>query len=188
MKKTWLVITVLGVAVLVLGVAGFAYAQSGTPEPFPGGGYGPGMMGGQGYGYGRGMMGEGYSHGRMGGGYGFGMMGEGYGEMGALHDYMFPAMASALGLTPEEFDTRHDAGETFWEIAEAQGFTPEEAWDLMLDARNDALQNAVTDGVITQEFADWMLDHMDAMHGDGFGPGSGHCDGEGHRGSWGNGL
>jgi Spy/CpxP family protein refolding chaperone len=50
-----------------------------------GGGYGPGMMGG-GYGpgsqqgnYGPGMMGGGYGPGMMGGGYGPGMMGGGYG-------------------------------------------------------------------------------------------------------------
>lgn len=66
------------------------------PGQGPGGGYGPGMMGGgygygpgmmgQGYGpgsgYGPGMMGGGYGHGMMGGGYGYGpgMMGQGYGQ------------------------------------------------------------------------------------------------------------
>ena len=176
MKKTLLVLTIVGVAVLALGVAGFAYAQSQTPPPFPG--YGPGMMGG-GYGYGRGgMMGQGYGPGIMGAGFGYGMMGA-YGEMGALHEYMYPAMAAALGLTPEEFDARHEVGETFWDIAEAQGLTAEEAWALMQTARDEALRQAVAEGVITQEFADWMLAHMDAMHGGVYGPGSGHCDGGG---------
>jgi len=53
---------------------------------------------------------------------------------------------------------------------------------LVLSARAAALQQAVADGVITQEFADGMLAHMDAMHGEGFGPGGGHCDGEGFSG------
>lgn len=169
MKKILFVLTLAGLAMLALGVAGYTYVQAQTPTPTPA--YGPGMMGSD-YGYGRGgMMGQGY-------GYGPGMMG-GYGEMGALHEYMYPAMAAALGLTPEEFDARHEAGETFWDLAEAQGLTTDEAWDLMQAARDSALQQAVADGVITQEFADQMLTHMDGMHGEGFGPGSGPCHGDG---------
>lgn len=161
MKKILFVLTIAGLLVLALGVAGFAYAQAQTPTPFPG--YGPGMMGpGPGNGHG-GMMGM-----------GTGMMG----EMGALHAYMYPAMAAALGLTPEEFTARHEAGETFWDIAEAQGLTSEAAWTLMQAARDQALQQAVADGVITQEFADQMLTHMENMHGEGFGPGSGPCHGD----------
>ena len=184
MKKILFVLTIAGLAVLALGVAGYTYVQAQTPTPTPA--YGPGMMG-TGYGQGRGgMMGQGYGPGMRGEGFGYGMMGAGDngvginpGEMGALHEYMYPAMATALGLTPEEFNTRHEAGETFWDIAESQGLTSEEAWALMQTARNEALQQAVADGVITQEFADQMLARMDAMHGNGFGPGSGSCHGGG---------
>lgn len=181
MKKILFALTIAGLAVLALSIVGFAYAQAQTPTPLPG--YGPGMMGG-GYGHGRGgMIGQGYGPGMMGAGFEYGMMGAGVvsnpGEMGALHEYMYPAMAAALGLTPEEFDTRHEAGETFWDIAEAQGLTPEEAWTLMQTARDEALRQAVAEGVITQEFADQMLNHMDAMHGGAYGPGSGHCNGGG---------
>lgn len=169
MKKILFALTILGVAAVVFGLAGYAYAQTQTP-PAPSE-YGPGMMGG---GYGRsGMMGQSGS-GMMGQGFGHGMMGNSN-EMTALHAYMYPAIATALGLTPEEFDARHTAGETFWEIAEAQGLTTEEAWTLMQTARETALQQAVTDGVITQEFATWMLEHMETMHDEGYGPGSGHC-------------
>lgn len=158
MKKILFILTVAGVMVLALGAAGYVYVQAQTPTPA----FGPGMMGG----------GDGRGHG--------GMMGDGgvFGEMGALHDYMYPTMAAALGLTPEEFTTRHTAGETFWDIAEAQGLTTEEAWTLMQTARDEALQQAIADGVITQEFADQMLARMEAMHGEGFGPGSGPCHGD----------
>lgn len=184
MKKILFVLTITGLTVLALGAAGYAYAQAQTPTPTPN--YGPGMMRSgaghygmmSGQGYGTGMMGtQGNSSGMMGQGFGYGMMGMdgNSGEMGALHAYMYPAMAAALGLTPEEFDARHTAGETFLDIAQSQGLTPEEAWTLMQTARDEALQQAVADGVITQEFADQMLAHMDGMHGEGFGPGSGHC-------------
>lgn len=168
MKKILIILTVAGVMVLVLGAAGYVYAQAQTPTPA----LGPGMMGGgDGRGH-RGMMGQGYGSGMMmGGEYGFG-------EMGALHDYMYPTLAAALGLTPEEFTTRHTAGETFWELAEAQGLTTEEAWNLMQTARDEALQQAVADGVVTQEFAGQMLARMEAMHGEGFGPGNGPCHGD----------
>lgn len=177
MKKILFTLTIAGLTVLALGVAGFAYAQAQTPTPTPN--YGPGMMGsGTGH-YGM-MGGQGHGAAMMGNqGYGSGMMGVGdnSGEMGALHEYMYPAMATALGLTPEEFTARHEAGETFWDIAETQGLTAEEAWTLMQTARDEALQQAVADGIITQEFADQMLNHMEGMHENGFGPGNGPCHG-----------
>jgi hypothetical protein len=55
-----------------------------------------------------------------------------------------------------EFETRHDAGETFYEIAISKGFTADEIPALMQEARNSALNAATADGVISQEQADWM--------------------------------
>ena len=74
---------------------------------------------------------------------------------GTLHEYMEAAMADALGLSVEEFETRH-ADETFYQIALDKGFTAEEIVILMQDARADALDAAAKDGVISQEQADWM--------------------------------
>lgn len=182
MKKVLGSLAIAAIAVLGFGFAGWAYAQSPTDGP-----YGGGMMGGQAGDHGMydqgmmgsygGMMGD---HGMSGqgmlGGYG-GMMGD-HDGMEALHEYMLPAMASALGLTPENFEARLEAGESFWDIAEVQGLTQEDAWSLMQDARTAALQQAVEDGAIDPDFAAWMLEHADQMHGaDGFGAG-GHC-GEG---------
>jgi hypothetical protein len=168
MKKALFVFAILGVTVLALGLAGFAYAQSQTPMgPFESG------MWGENQGFGPG------SHGYP--GFGPGAMGN-YGDPGQLEEYMHPALAEALGLTPEELETRHEAGETFWEIAEGQGFTLEEAQELMLQVRADALTQAVADGLLTQEQADWMSSRMSLMEANGYGPGSGECDGEGSHG------
>ena len=52
---------------------------------------------------------------------------------GPMHDYMEEAMADAVGLSVEEFEARHDAGETFYQIALAEGFTAEEIPALMQD-------------------------------------------------------
>ena len=169
-KKIIIGIAVVTLAVAVLGVAGFAFAQTQTP-PVPDNAYGPGMMRqGRPGAFGSGMM----------GGSGSGMMqgwnDEGYGPM---HEYMVKAFAEALGLTPEELQSKLDSGETPWTIAQAQGLSQEDFTKLMVDARAKALQQAVTDGVLTQKQADWMNQRMQQMQGNGFGPGGCPMNGSG---------
>jgi hypothetical protein len=175
MKKLVLVGLIVVVAVLALGTAGYAYAQS---QQLNSGTYGPGMMGG-GWGGpgGRGMHGG-----------GFGMMGyfdedgDGYGPM---HNYMLQGFAEAFGLTVEELQAKLDAGETMYSIAEAQGMTLEEFRTLMIDVRTEVFAQMVADGVITQAQADWMLARMAQMWQNGYGPGSGSCPmGGGRGGRW----
>ena len=96
---------------------------------------------------------------------------------GLLHEYMQKAMAEAVGLSVTAFEARHDAGETFYQIALAEGFTAEEIPALMQAARTNALDAAVKDGVISQEQADWMGSRgfgRGGMHGFG-GYGNGAC-------------
>ena len=97
---------------------------------------------------------------------------------GTLHEYMEKAMADAVGLSVDEFEKRHDAGETFYQIALAKGFTAEEIPTLMLNARNAALDAAAKDGVITQQQADWMKSRgfgRGGMMGNGAGYSDGTC-------------
>jgi hypothetical protein len=172
MKKILVVVGILSIVVLAVGAAGFAYAKSQTPKAseYP---FGPGMMGafdGDGRGFGHGMMDD------SGGGYGRGMMGWD-GEYGPMHDAMVSALAEALDLTTEEVETRHDGGETLWQIAAAEGRTDEEIREVMLAAHDIALEDAVANGLLTEEQAKWMDAHMEQMwsgdyEGGGFG---GHC-------------
>ena len=165
MKKLLVISAIVVLAVLVLGVAGFAYAQSQNP-PRPDYPYGRGMMGGWGNrGSGPGMMG------RLGQ--------DGYGPM---HEYMEDAFAEALGISHDDLEAKLDAGETMWSIAQAQGLSDDEIAKLMVDARTKALDKAVADGVLTQEQADWMSQHMQQMNGAGFGPGACHGAGGPGRG------
>src|SRR5512143_1763387 len=113
MKKFMLIAAVLAVALIVLGVAGFAYAQSQTPT-VPNRGYGAGMMGGAG----RGMMaGGGMMSGR-------GMMANG--SVGPMHTYMIQALGDKLGMTVEDLQARLDKGETPYQVAQSQGLTDEQ--------------------------------------------------------------
>ena len=161
MKKILVVSVLVLTVVAVLGAAGLAYAQTQTPGR---GGRGPGMMGNGGYG--PGMMG-----GR--GGRGAGMMANG--AYGPMHTYMVEALAEALDLTPEAVQERITNGETPWQIAQSTGLNDDQVRDLLQQVHDTALDKAVAAGAITQEQADWMEGHMDAMWENGFGPGAGPC-------------
>jgi hypothetical protein len=167
MKKFIVIgVAILAVAIVALGVAGYAYAQTPTPPTIP---FGPGgRMGGQG-------------GGRMGG-----MMGVA-GQQGPMHEYMLAAMAEALDMTVEDLQAELDAGKTMWQVAEAKGLSLEAFQALMIDARAQALQQAVEAGTLTQEQADWMLSHMQGGGRRGGQGGQGGCPmhgGAGGPGRW----
>ena len=171
MNKKLIVISVLSLVVLTLGLAGYAYAQgqSSPPDEYP---YGPDMMDGYG-GHVDEMMGAGY--GMMGSSMmGSGMMGWQGGE-GPMHEGMITSLAESLDLSPQEIEARHDGGESIWEIAEAEGLSDEEISDLMFSAHDVTLADAINDGLLTQDQADWMNDHMNQMSDGEFGN---HCDEE----------
>lgn len=172
MKKFLIIGSIVGLVILVLGLAGYTYARAQAPAAVFGqqmmrqyqtDGVGPGMMGGRGYG----MMGE----------RGNGMMGGRGGQNGPLHDDMIAALADGLGLTPEELQAQIDAGVTPYEVAQDQGLTDEQIQALFEQAHDEALAAAVEAGDITQEQADRMEQMHDQMWENGFGPGSGGCHG-----------
>jgi hypothetical protein len=85
---------------------------------------------------------------------------------------VFDAAADALGLTPQGLFTElHDAGKSLTEVAEEQGVDTEVLRDAMRAARTDAVQQrirqAVEDGNLTQEQANWLLEGLEK----GFHPG-----------------
>lgn len=197
MKKFLLIGLIVAGVLIVVGGAGVVYAQvrnlntntnitlntnqnGDQVVPF---GYGPGgMMNGFGYGPGGMMNGYGYGPGGMMNGYGYGpggMMGRRGTRIqrGAsiMHDYMISAFAKDIGLTVEQVDTRLANGETLQQIAEAQGFTGDKLTSLATQVRQDALNQAVADGVITQAQADRMLELMKNYSGQAFGPGFFNC-------------
>lgn len=136
-----LVIAVMGV--IALGTTGFAYAQTATPQANdPNYGYGSGMR------FGRG------NHGNAGASNGLGA------QDGILHDAMMTVYAEKLGIAVDELESRLADGETLVQIALDKGLTIDEIRTLMTDARSQALAQAVSNGTLTQEQADWMSQHM----------------------------
>jgi hypothetical protein len=91
--------------------------------------------------------------------------GKGMGCLGGRSWGNFDAMAEALNLTPTQlFEKLHD-GQTLADIAKAQGVdltkVQEAANAERVKAMKDAIAQAVKDGKITQEQADWMLQGLE---------------------------
>jgi hypothetical protein len=152
--KKGLLVTLIVVAMLALGTAGYAYAQGSQPTGSASttDTTTSALTGAQG------------GHGMMGSSFGAGSMGTATGTGDELlHDYFVQAFSAATGLSVDEIEARLAAGETLSDIAVSLGYTLETFRTLILEVRTAALTAAVADGVITQEQADWMLSHMSQM-------------------------
>ena len=92
---------------------------------------------------------------------------------GPLHDYIVVAFAARLDMDVDDVNTALDSGQTLYDVALANGVAAEDYQALMQDVFSTALTQAVADGVITQEHADWMLQRMQSRGTGGFGAGRG---------------
>jgi hypothetical protein len=79
---------------------------------------------------------------------------------GWMHDYIEQALAAKLGLTEEQVEEQFAAGNTMYQIALNNGIKEEDLAAFMNDVHTEAFANAVKDGVMTQQQADWMLQRM----------------------------
>jgi hypothetical protein len=113
------------------------------------------------------------------GGFGFG---RGFGLMGGGDWSTFDAAAQALGLSPEELFSELHSGKSLSDLATEKGVDLQVIQDAMDAARKEAMQQAieqaVADGQISREQADWMLQGLEngwmggrGFPGHGFGPG-----------------
>jgi hypothetical protein len=91
---------------------------------------------------------------------------------GWMHDYVEQSLAAKLGLTEEQVEDQLASGKTMYQIALDNGIKQEDLAAFMTDVHKVAFANAVKDGVITQDQADWMLQRMQTMFQNGYGPGN----------------
>ena len=82
------------------------------------------------------------------------------------------AIAEVLGMEPEEMKTALQEGKTLQELADEAGVDMEEIHEVMSALREDAaaereqamrdhIAQALADGTMSQEQADWMLEGLD---------------------------
>lgn len=85
------------------------------------------------------------------------------------------AAANALGMTADELSTQLWGGKTLADVAEEQGVELAEVQAAVqaaqAQATRDAIQQAVDEGSMTQEKADWLLEGLDKGFWSGFGRG-----------------
>lgn len=111
------------------------------------------------------------------------------GGRGPLGGAGLEAAAGVLGMTTDELTTSLRSGKTLEELAEEAGVELQDVRDAIQAAHatqmRERIQQAVDDGTITQENADWLLEGLDkgfiggpggfgfgGHRGPGFGPGS----------------
>ncbi len=101
-----------------------------------------------------------------------GLLGFGHGDQWT----MFDTVADELGLTPEALFSEMHAGNALEDVAEAQGVDLETLQEALADARDEAMretiEQAVADGEMSQEEANWWDEGLDKGYipGRGFSP------------------
>ena len=82
-------------------------------------------------------------------------------EPGPLHDYIFPAIAEAFGLTEEQIEGFEIVHQTVQDIR--SDLTPEETRARTQQAFSAAIENALVDGAITEDQAERWLERLEWM-------------------------
>ncbi|MBP9041447.1 MAG: hypothetical protein KBF64_06705 [Anaerolineaceae bacterium] len=139
MKKLLVSLIVAGVIVAALGTATVVSAQSETPQPY---------------------------FGQNGGGrYGYRVNSDLYEQDEVLHDLMMEAWSVELGISVDELNARLDGGETLSQIALSTGLSLDEFLTLSDSIRADATEQALADGLITQEQANLIQQSIQVRAG-----------------------
>ena len=147
MKKTLMTVLAIAIFVSMFGAVGSAYAMSDT-------GKGPGNGGNTGGGNSTAAAGD--------------------NSTSILSAYIVDAMASTLDLDIATLATRLDAGETFYDIALAEGYTAEEWTVLFASVQVDATEAALADGLTPKNQLNTNLGIQNRIN-DGTCDGTGDC-------------
>jgi len=104
--------------------------------------------------------------------------GRGPGGERGLNDAALEAAAGVLGMTTDEVQSALQDGQTLQDLADAAGVDIADVHSAIQAVREtemrDRIAQAVDDGTMTQEKADWLLEGLDKGFiggGEGFGPG-----------------
>jgi len=93
------------------------------------------------------------------------------------------AVAGVLGMSTDDLSAALESGKTLQELADAAGVDMQEVKGAMSAVRAESMREriaqALTDGTITQEHADWLLEGLEKGYLDGPGFGFGGHPGKG---------
>ncbi len=88
---------------------------------------------------------------------------------GWMHDYIERALTSKLGVTEAQVDEQFAAGKSMYQIALDNGIQQVDVVNFIDEVHQQALANAVRDGVLTQTQADWLSQRMQNAGQNGYG-------------------
>jgi hypothetical protein len=74
---------------------------------------------------------------------------------------LMDTLAELTGLEPADLYAELQEGKALLEVAQAHGVDAEQLVETALASRAEVLQQRVEAGYLTQEQADWMLEHME---------------------------
>lgn len=151
MKKAWKVAAIVGMVVVLAAGASVVFAQGENPNP-PGDGTNPCSPRGP---FERHLDGDQAPTGPR------GERPEAEGDHSEMHALMLSSFADALGMSIAEFESQLQAEKGPMGVATAQGLSQEEAQSLFEQARADAIQQALEQGLFDAEQAQRMLEHME---------------------------
>ena len=88
-------------------------------------------------------------------------MGNGFGMGQYFSGNMSEVIADVLGVTLDELQAARSEGKSVAELANEKGINKDELVNKMIQSRKADLEQAVTDGKLTQEQMDAMLENME---------------------------
>ena len=75
----------------------------------------------------------------------------------------YEALSKLLGMTPQEINDARKAGKTLSDLGKDKGVTDQQLVDALVGNHKAYLDQAVTDGKLTQKQADWLLQAAQTM-------------------------
>lgn len=86
-----------------------------------------------------------------------------FGKVGLWHKEGAEAIASALGLTPQQLHQELKSGKTLEQLATARGLTLEQLKSQVVNSVKSQLEQAVAGGKLTQDKADQILSRLEQL-------------------------
>lgn len=93
----------------------------------------------------------------------------GQGLLALDQDQMHAAIAEALGMTVAEFEAARDQGQSLVLLAQERGVALDAVRDAMATVRQPAIDQALAEGTLTEQQAEWLSSRPAPGTGAGFG-------------------
>jgi hypothetical protein len=82
---------------------------------------------------------------------------------GTMHELMEESLSEALDVSPEAFEKLLSESEDWEEIAVQLDLTEEQLEQRLEEARGLAIEEAIEQGYLDEDKAEWMREHMEGM-------------------------